>query len=100
MIYQILKTQNLKLMTMIRIRKKNNNNKEINEIKNIQKNDKKFIVEEAELLNLEKEISLFESEENQYIIENTDTKDDNNKDLIDGLLNPPQKKKMILYIRK
>lgn len=49
----------------------------------------KFIVEEAELLNLEKEISLFESEEIQYIIENTDTKDDNNKDLIDRLLNPP-----------
>ena len=70
-------------------KKKNNDNKEINEIKNIQKNDMKFIVEEAELLNLEKEISLFESEEIQYIIENTDTKDDNNKDLIDRLLNPP-----------
>ena len=70
-------------------KEKINDNKELNEIKNIQKNDMKFIVEEAELLNLEKEISLFESEENQYIIENTDTKDDNNKDLIDRLLNPP-----------
>ena len=29
------------------------------------------------------------SEENQYIIENTDTKDANNKERIDGLLNSP-----------
>ena len=71
-----------------------NNCEKLNQIDNNEtldkeKNKNEYIVEPAELGNIEKEISLFEKEENQYNIENINISDGKkNLNPIESLLNP------------
>ena len=71
-----------------------NNCEKLNQIDNNEtldkvKNKNEYIVEPAELGNIEKEISLFEKEENQYNIENINISDaKKNLNPIESLLNP------------
>ena len=71
-----------------------NNCEKLNQIDNNEtldkeKNKNEYIVEPAELGNIEKEISLFEKEENQYNIENINISDaKKNLNPIEYLLNP------------